>query len=269
SLDTLTDIMKTLRRPNGCPWDREQTPETIIPFIIEEAYEVIDAIETGTPKEQVEELGDLLFQVIFVSELASEKNLFNISDVIESSIQKMTRRHPHVFEKNTTLTSKEVIANWGHIKEREKTESNSKDNDQEDKSILSGIPATFPALHRAHKVSQKVAKVGFDWQCIDKVFGKVYEELSELKEAIKNKDAENTEEEIGDVLFTLVNLARFAQVNPENALRKSTNKFINRFSYIEKSLKKDKKELGNTPLEELERLWGEAKKREKPANTNP
>jgi tetrapyrrole methylase family protein/MazG family protein len=250
NLKELVSIMERLRGPKGCPWDREQTTESLIPFVIEEAYEVAAAIDSRDPKSIKEELGDLLFQIIFLCQLAKERREFDISDVIESSCTKMVRRHPHVFGEKKAETSKEVLSQWAAIKEEEK---------KKEEGYLSELPEAFPALMRAHRVTEKAAKIGFDWENVDQVLEKLNEELNEFRQALSARDAKSIEEELGDLIFALVNISRFVEVNPEEALRKTIGRFINRFHYIEKRLEEEGKELSGTPLEEMERLWNEAK----------
>ncbi|MBI5560930.1 MAG: nucleoside triphosphate pyrophosphohydrolase [Deltaproteobacteria bacterium] len=257
ALDKLTSLMERLRGPKGCPWDREQTLESLTPFIIEEAYEVVGAIESGKASDIMEELGDLLFQIIFAAQIANEKRKFDITDVMEASVEKMTRRHPHVFGKVRAETPADVLKHWARIKKEEKEKGGKKEG------CLSGIPDAFPSLLRAHKITEKASRAGFDWKNLKGVLGKVNEELSEFMEALSTGDAKRTEEEFGDLLFSLVNLSRFIEVNPEEALRKTIGRFISRFHYIEKTLDKKKRPLQSASLEEMERLWQEAKAKEK------
>lgn len=252
-IERLTGLMERLRGPNGCPWDKEQTLESLVPFMIEEAYEVIAAIDSGAPAEIKDELGDLLFQIVFIAEICKEDGRFDLSDVIDGTVTKMIRRHPHVFGDTTAQTSAEVLRNWAEIKKEEKRDALKADG------YLSGIPDVMPALMRAHKVSQKAAKVGFDWQDISEVIAKLDEETAEFKEAVKEKDAAGIEEELGDMLFTIVNVSRFLSVNPEDALRKTIGKFINRFHHIEKRVLELGGDLSGISTAEMERLWQEAK----------
>lgn len=252
-IERLTGLMERLRGPNGCPWDKEQTLESLVPFMIEEAYEVIAAIDSGSPAEIKDELGDLLFQIVFIAEICKEEGRFDLSDVIDGTVTKMIRRHPHVFGDTTAETSEEVLRNWAEIKKEEKRDALKADG------YLSGIPEVLPALMRAHKVSQKAAKVGFDWQDISEVIAKLDEETAEFKEAVKEKDAAGIEEELGDMLFTIVNVSRFLSVNPEDALRKTIGKFINRFHHIEKRVTELGGDLSETSTAEMEQLWQEAK----------
>ncbi|MCP3676643.1 MAG: nucleoside triphosphate pyrophosphohydrolase, partial [Deltaproteobacteria bacterium] len=226
----LISIMERLRAPGGCPWDREQTTESLVPFIIEEAYEVIAAIDAQSPDMLKDELGDLLFQIIFLCQLAGEEGQFTMEDVIKGSVKKMVRRHPHVFADEKAENTQEVLKNWARIKKEERGDGNHE-------GYLSGIPEQLPALLRAHKVTAKAARVGFDWKDIEGAFGKVDEEFGEFREAVRKRDSDNMEEEFGDILFTLVNVGRFAEINPEDALRKTIGKFIRRFHFLEDDLR--------------------------------
>lgn len=253
----LTELMKRLRGPGGCPWDKEQTMNSLTPFIIEEAYEVVSAIDSGEMEHIKEELGDLLFQVIFVSQLASEKGVFTLADVIEGSHGKMVNRHPHVFGESRADTSEAVLKQWAEIKKAEK-----KGKEKED-GYLAGVPEVLPALLRAHKISQKASKVGFDWKGVEDVLEKLDEETAEFKEAVRSANAADMEEELGDMLFTMVNIGRFLQVNPEDALRKTIAKFISRFHHVERAVIQKGDDLSTTSMDEMERLWQEAKASEK------
>lgn len=252
SLEKLLSVMDRLRGDNGCPWDREQTIESLTPFITEEAYEVVDAIEEGSAEDIKEELGDLLFQIVFVCRIMKEKGLFDIYSVMEGIAEKMVRRHPHVFGEAKAKTSKDVLNQWAKIKRLEGKEKS---------GYLSDVSTAYPALMRAHKIAKKAAKAGFDWKDIKGVMEKLNEELNEFKEALTEKNRRKTEEELGDVLFTLVNVGRFVEVNPEEALRKTIGKFVHRFHYVEKKLKENGKELVDASMEEMEKLWQEAKKK--------
>lgn len=253
-IEKLISLMERLRAPSGCPWDKEQTLESLVPFIIEEAYEVISAIDSGESQNLKEELGDLLFQVVFATQITKEADKFDLADVVDNTHVKMVRRHPHVFGDKKAETSEEVLKHWAEIKKEEKKH-------EKKEGYLGGVPEVLPALLRAHKITQKAAKVGFDWKSVDEVINKLDEELGEFKEAVKKKDAANMEEELGDILFTIVNVSRFLEVNPEDALRKTIGKFINRFHFIEKSLEEDGKDLSSTSVDEMERLWEESKRK--------
>jgi len=246
--------MAKLRGPDGCPWDREQTPESLKPFLIEECYEVLDALDEGAPDKVRDELGDLLFQIIFHARLAEEKGAFTITDVISAIMEKMTRRHPHVFGEEKVSTSGEVLANWEEIKKKEKAH-------QERTSILDGVPQGLPALLRAHGIQKRAARVGFDWNELDEALPKLDEEIAEFKESLKTKDATAIEDELGDIFFMLVNISRFLEINPEDALRKTISKFIHRFRYIEEHAAIAGRSLKEMTLDEMEKLWQEAKKK--------
>lgn len=254
--DGLVQIMKRLRGPDGCPWDKEQTKESLKPYIVEEAYEVIEAIDGGDALEIKEELGDLLLQVVFLSELAAEAGEFDADDVIEAISQKLVRRHPHVFADETSETTAEVLKSWASIKVDEKKEKGGG-------SILEGVPKQMPALLRAHRITEKAARVGFDWENLGQVFAKLEEELSEFEEAVKGREPEKMEDELGDVIFSLVNIARFLEVNPEEALKKTILKFVRRFNYIEESLESGGVDIREASLDQMEKLWNDAKKAEK------
>lgn len=249
-LHKLTDIMARLRSKNGCPWDKEQTNQSLKPYLIEEAYEVIEAIDENDPEKLKEELGDLLFQIIFHCQLASEKNYFTIDDVIQRISDKIIGRHPHVFGDARFESPEEVRRQWH---ERKKEEGKFKE------SILDGVPKNLPALLRSQRLQSRASKVGFDWQKIEDVFDKVDEELVELRSAVSNGSKKDIEEELGDVLFVLVNISRFAGINAEEALKKTIRKFINRFKYIEKKIQELGKNLSEMTLEEMDKLWEDAK----------
>lgn len=255
-LARLVAIMKKLRGQKGCPWDREQTMESLIPFLVEETYEVIGAIDAKSNEMLKEELGDLLFQIVFMCQLAGEKRNFNINDVMAASAEKMIRRHPHVFGKTKARTSKDVLRHWARIKQEEKKHKKTT-------GYLSDIPEHLPALLKAHKVTKKASQVGFDWSNIREVFEKVNEEMAEFKAALRKGNARRMEEEFGDLIFSLVNVGRFVEINPEEALRKTIGKFITRFHYIEDKLVKKGKTLNNASLTEMEKFWKQAKAKEK------
>ncbi len=247
-LKKLIEIMEKLRIK--CPWDREQTRESIKPFLIEETYEVIEAIDEGEPEKLKEELGDLLFQIIFQCQIAKERGEFTIDDVMEHIASKMVSRHPHVFGDAEYKTAEEVLEQW---EERKKEEGKQRE------SLLEGIPKELPALIKAHRVQSRAAKVGFDWKDISDVLEKLNEELREFREAIDKKNQEEIEDELGDIFFSLVNISRFVGVNPEDALRKTISKFISRFRHIEIKAKEMGKNLSEMTLEEMDKLWEEAK----------
>lgn len=246
----LVKIMERLRGDDGCPWDKEQTPESLKPFLIEEAYEVIEALDEKDSAKLKEELGDLLYQILFHAQIAKEKGEFDINGILDASIEKMTRRHPHVFGDKKARDSKEVLVHWEETKKKEKRNR---------KSVLEGVPKELPALLRAHQLQSRAARVGFDWKKIDQVFDKVEEEISEFKEAYRNKERERMEDELGDIFFSLVNVARFLEVNPEDALRSAIGRFITRFSYIEEVAAAEGRSLSSLTIDEMERLWNKAK----------
>jgi len=253
SFNRLIKIMETLRGQYGCPWDKEQSRDSLKPFLIEELYELLEAIDEGKPEKIREELGDLLFQIIFHSQISKELGQFDINDVINGIAEKMIRRHPHVFGNKDLKTSKEVIASWEEHKRKE-----GKDYE----SAISGVPKALPALLRAHELQKKATRVGFDWENIEDVFKKLNEEIKEFKEAIKKKDQKEIESEIGDIFFVLVRISNFVNVNPEDALRKTISKFIQRFRYIERKALEMGKNLPDMTLKEMEAFWQEAKKKD-------
>lgn len=254
-LDDLIEIMKLLRSEKGCPWDREQTHESLKKYLIEETYEVLEALDTGDPEKVSDELGDLLLQIVFHAQIASEEGHFDMGDVITKVSKKMILRHTHVFGSDKAETADEVVDNWEAIKRKEKGMATHTD-------VLRDVPAHLPALMRSYKVQQKAAQVGFDWDNIEDVIKKVDEEISELKDVYRSKNVERITDEIGDVLFALVNLARFLKIQPELALTGTINKFIRRFEYIEMEACKEGKKLEEMSLDEMDRLWNKAKLQE-------
>ncbi len=248
--------MSRLRDKNGCPWDLEQTWESIKPYLIEETYELLEAIDEKNPDKIKEELGDLLFQIIFYAKIAEEQKKFDIFDVCKHTIEKMIRRHPHVFGDAEVHSSREVLKRWEDIK---RTEPKNIDR----KSVLDGVPKELPSLLRAHRLQQKAARAGFDWEKIEQVFEKVDEELAEFKKAFSEKKQTEMEHELGDVLFALVNIGRFIKANPEEALRNTIKKFIERFKYIEKETAMKGKNLKDISLREMDKYWNKAKELEK------
>lgn len=254
SIGTLIKVIKKLRSPSGCPWDREQTREKMGSYLIEEAHEVKEAIDEGSSSRIKEELGDLLFQLLTIVEMSEEKGEFSLAEVIEMARDKMVRRHPHVFGKGAVNNSSEVVANWIRIKKEEKNGMESGD------SILGGIPRSIPSLHRAFLITQRASRVGFDWEDKEGVLNKLEEEMKEFKKAIKEKNQERITREMGDLLFTMVNLGRFLDISPESALKGSLDRFTSRFHYIEQRLKEKGKDPSQSTLEEMDQLWEEAKK---------
>jgi MazG family protein len=261
SFDELVSVMARLRAPGGCPWDREQTYASLSQYLLEEAYETFDAIHaadaTGDTEHLKEELGDLLLQVVFHSTIGAEKGDFTIDEVANGVTQKLVLRHPHVFGDTKLEHAKDVLNNWDTLKENERAASGKEAKMYE--SILEEVPIHFPALLEALKVTKKAAKVGFDWQNADQIFDKLEEEVLELRTAIEKNDTANIDEEIGDLLFVVVNLARKLDVEPETALKKTNRKFRNRFIFIEQQLAAAGKELDKTSLEEMDALWNLSK----------
>ena len=252
----LLDIIETLRNPGGCPWDREQTHESLKSALLEECYEVIDAIENEDEDALIEELGDVLLQVVFHASIGKEDGYFDIMDVIGGISNKMINRHPHVFGNEEANTSEQVLVNWDEIKKEEK---GIKTLTEEMQNIAKSLPATT----RAYKVQKKAKKVGFDWDDVNCAMDKVKEELNEIKEVYNCEDKSIIEGEVGDLLFACINVARFLEVDGELALDKTIKKFINRFSYIENEAIKNNKNLKDMTLEEMDKLWEEAKISEK------
>lgn len=250
----LMDIMRRLRGPGGCPWDAEQTHESLKRYLLEETYEVLEAVDAGDDGLLKEELGDLILQPVFHAAIAEENGRFTMEDILETICDKLVRRHPHVFGEEVIENSAAQIENWEKIKKEEKGE--------ERRSALSGIPPHLPALLKAQKVTEKAARVGFEWPKLEQVHGKVLEELKELEASVAAGDQERMEAELGDLLFAVANLGRFLSVDPEEALSKTIRRFVSRFSHVEDSLKERGLAMRETPLEEMERLWAEAKTRE-------
>ena len=269
---TFTDLialMDRLRSPNGCPWDREQTYATLAPMLLEEAYEAFEAVEEareGRPAELCDELGDLLFQIVFYAQVAKERGEFTIDDVTSAIHEKMVRRHPHVFGDVTANDAATVLLNWETMKAEERRAAGKTENPNT--SLLTGVSSKAPALMEAHQLSTKAARVGFDWKSVDDIFDKLQEEIEELRTAIKDHSSLQDEanharvrEEIGDLLFAATNIARHMQVEPEAALKFTNRKFRKRFEYIENALHDRGQAFDQTSIEELEELWQEAKKR--------
>lgn len=268
TFDDLVALMARLRSPEGCPWDREQTYESLAPMLLEEAYEAFEAVEEareGRPLELRDELGDLLFQIVFYAQVARERGEFTIEDVTEAIHSKMVRRHPHVFGDVTVKDNDELLRNWEAMKAEEKRAAG-KERSAEDSSILDGVSAKAPALMEAHQLSTKAARVGFDWQRLEDIFEKLHEEIDELKSAITTHaesaaEADHTRvrEELGDLLFAVTNIARHLQIEPEAALKSTNRKFRRRFRHIEEGLKARGRTLDAATLDEMEALWQEAK----------
>lgn len=261
SFDELIAVMARLRAPGGCPWDHEQTYASLAQYLLEESYETFDAIqeagETGDTTNLREELGDLLLQVVFHSTIGAERGDFTIDEVAEGVTKKLILRHPHVFGDAKMARAQDVLDNWDKLKADERKASGKSEKKYE--SILDEVPVHFPALLEGLKLTKKAAKVGFDWENADQIFEKLDEEVAELKEAITKSKTENAAEEIGDLLFVVMNLARHLDVEPETALKKTNRKFRQRFKFIEEELKSDGKSLEAASLKEMDDLWNKAK----------
>lgn len=247
STEKLLKIMEILRGPEGCPWDREQTEETLTEFIMEEAWELVDSIKRGSVEDIKSELGDFLLQAVFISQIKKEKGEFNFYDVLESISAKLIERHPHVFGEKKLDSSDEVLSNWENFKRNEK------------EGLLANIPENLPSLLSAYKITKIVSRVGFDFDSASSAFSKIEEEITELKSALEKGEKEGLEDEIGDLLFSIVNFSRLSGINPEIALKKTNDKFRERFEYIEKRLKEEGKSLKESSLSEMDKLWDESK----------
>lgn len=258
SVERLATLIETLRSENGCPWDRKQTPGSMARYLIEEAYELVDAIISGNAEDICEETGDVLFQLLFIVCLFNEKERFDFQDVVEKISEKMIRRHPHVFGDEKVTSTKQVIENWRKIKQEEKGR-------ETPSSVLDDVPQSVPALHRACLVSEKAVKVGFDWPDIAGVMDQTMEEWQEFSDEIKKMadhpaDKQKASIEFGDVLFSMVNVARFAKIDPEIALTQSIQKFEKRFRYMEGRAREDGGTINDTSFEAMQQLWDEAKR---------
>lgn len=253
-ISALIRLVETLRGKNGCPWDKKQTPRSISVYLVEEMYELIAAIESKNPDDVCEELGDVLFHILFIARTFQEMGQFDITEVSRRTTEKMIRRHPHVFGDETVDDAEEVKARWHQIKMEEK-------NQAQTSSILDSVPKKLPALMRAYRISSRAAKVGFDWNDALEVMIKVEEEFSELKSALAEKNRANVILEFGDVLFTLVNVARFAQIHPEPALVSAIKKFEKRFKHMEQAILENGKNLESLPQSEMEVFWEDAKRK--------
>jgi len=246
----LVEIMQKLRSENGCPWDKEQTPESILPFFLEEVYEVIESVEEKDWKNLQEEIGDILLHTVFQAKMAEEENRFTILDSLETINAKLMRRHPHVFGDISADAAKSAKQNWEAEKHKEKGRE----------SRLDGVPKTLPSLIRAQRLQEKASYVGFEWDKIEEVWEKVHEEIGELKKAQSEGNIDHIKEEIGDVLFSIVNLSRFLKISSEDALRLTNNKFISRFKKIEKELKKRNRSIEDASLVEMDEIWETVKR---------
>jgi MazG family protein len=268
--EQLVAVMARLRAPNGCPWDREQSHSSLRTYLIEEAYEVLDAMDSADDAKFAEELGDLLLQVLFHAQIANEEGRFDVTDVIREIYEKMIRRHPHVFGEKRAKTAAEVLRNWEKIKAEERKTKQAKDakeptgtasKDRSPESLLDGVPRALPGLMEACQLTRKAARIGFDWDSVDGIFEKLEEEIAELREALRTTpvDASRVEGELGDLLFVGVNLARFLQLDPEIALKKSNAKFSRRFRGMERLAREQGTTLAQVPRGEMEDLWDQAK----------
>lgn len=252
-IEQLLDIMRKLRGRDGCPWDKEQDHLSLRPYLLEEAYEVLNALDKQDMNNFCEELGDLLLQIVFHARIAEENGRFNFTDVVQGINEKMIRRHPHVFGEVKVKDSNEVLTNWEEIKAWEK-------NQAKLNSVLDEVPGNLPALILAEKIQKKAAKTGFDWQNAREAWSKVREELSEVEEALRQQDRELLAEELGDLFFALVNIARLEKMQAEMLLHDAVSKFKRRFSYIEKQAEVKQSDLADLTLEEMDKFWDEAKK---------
>ncbi len=245
----LVEIMHRLRAPNGCSWDKEQTPESILPFFLEEAYELIESVQEKDWQTLQEEIGDILLHAVYQATMAEEENRFNILNSLETITAKLIRRHPHVFGDKKAKESKTAKQNWEAVKHKEKGRE----------SRLDGVPVALPSLVRAQRLQEKASYVGFEWEKIEEVWEKVHEEIIELKEAESKGTIKHIEEEIGDVLFSIVNLSRFLKISSEDALRKTNKKFVARFKKVEKELKKRNRPIEEASLVEMDEIWEQIK----------
>jgi MazG family protein len=256
SFDELFHLMQRLRGPDGCPWDRKQTLPDLKPFVIEEAYEVVDAIDRDDRAALKEEIGDMLLEAVFIAEITREEGTFDIYDSITAIHDKLVRRHPHVFGDVEADDAEQVLVNWEKLKSEERKAEN--------KGVLSGVPASLPALLKASRLTEKAARVGFDWRRTEDVFEKLEEEVGELREAIASGGQEQVQEELGDLLFTIVNAARKLNVNPEEALQSTNRKFARRFASMEAEVHQSGRNIDQLSLEEMDSLWDRAKAAERP-----
>lgn len=267
TFEDLIQLMEKLRSPGGCPWDREQNYATLAPMLLEEAYEAFEAVEEareGNPGELRDELGDLLFQIVFYAQVAKEQDEFTIEDVIHAIHSKMVRRHPHVFGDVSAEDSATVLRNWEAMKKEERRNAGTR---HESHSLLDGVSSKAPALMEAHQLSTKAARVGFDWKAVEDIFVKLEEEIGELRKAIRDHASSNQEaehslvrEELGDVLFAVTNIARHLKVEPESALKLTNRKFRKRFGFIEDQMQQQQKTFDQMSLDQLEELWQHAKR---------
>ncbi|MBN1671787.1 MAG: nucleoside triphosphate pyrophosphohydrolase [Kiritimatiellae bacterium] len=250
-IERLLDIMRRLRGPDGCPWDREQTLETLKTYLLEECYEVLDAIDGGDPEHHKEELGDLLLQIVFQSQIRAEQQAFSFDEVAERICRKLVHRHPHVFGDVHVSDSGEVLRNWQALKAKEKEKAPA--------GVLGEVPRHMPALHKAHKIQARAARVGFDWTAVHDVVAKIDEELAEVKEALGSGDRDRLREEIGDLLFAVVNLSRFQKIDAEEVLAQTVEKFTRRFREVERRIHKSGRQLTDCTLAEMDAHWDAVK----------
>ena len=267
AFEALVALQARLRAPHGCPWDREQTHDSLRTYLVEETYEVLDALDSGDPRKFADELGDLLLQIVFHAELAAEAGKFDIADVIEQIYTKMVRRHPHVFGKVRAETSADVLKNWEQLKAEERAKSKVSEAKAPDASILDAVPRNLPGLLEAHQLTRRASNVGFDWQDVNGIFDKLAEETAELKELLASRErrAEEIEEEVGDLLFVGVNLARFLGLDAEIALKKANRKFAQRFREMERIAAARGQSLSGLSAAELDALWNEVKSGDAPS----
>jgi MazG family protein len=251
----LVEIMARLRAPGGCPWDREQTFDSIKPYTLEETYEVLDAVDRRDWDELRAELGDFMLQAVFFAQLAAEEKFFDIGDSLDAINEKLIRRHPHVFADENAETGEDVKKRWDEIKAEERRAKS-----EAPQGLLASVPRALPALVEAQQITSRAARAGFDWSNADEVLAKLDEERLELAEACERGSQDQIEDELGDLLFVLVNLARFVKVDPEQALRRTNTKFRQRFGHVERRLSAQGRTVNGTPIEELEALWQEAKR---------
>lgn len=248
----LVELVDILRGPHGCPWDKEQTRESLKSMLVEEAYEVLEALDGDDADELCEELGDLLFQVLFHSRIAKENGEFDMDDVCRRLYEKMVRRHPHIFGEESYQDARELLRNWEDIKAAEKAAAGRKSSR---KSLLDGIPGQLPALYGAYQISSKAARVGFDWDNIEGIRDKFLEEFQELQEALAQGDEQKVKDEVGDLLFAALNISRHLQIDPETALSRANRKFTGRFKAMERHFTEKGQPLKDVPLEEMEAFW--------------
>ncbi len=258
SLQELVTILAKLRAPDGCPWDRKQTHESLKPYLLEETYEVLDAVDSGQNSALQEELGDLLLQVVFHAQVAAEQDHFTLDDVIEGICAKLIRRHPHVFSDATAANVDDVMRHWEAAKRQEKQHD---DTGSEEKSIFASVPRQLPALLRAEKIQKRAGRLGFDWPDLAGPMEKIDEELAELRQALEEGDDDHIIEELGDVLFSVVNVARFVKANPELTLDRTNQKFIERFQTMERHAAEENLDLHSMSLAEMDELWRQAKQK--------